>query len=125
MLSISKRPRLLAVSRHWKAFGRGMIELLTPENRKVLAFLRRYQEEVILVVANLSRFPQYVELDLSSYAGRQPVELFGGDRVREGLGMELHLDEVSDPDLEDAVHVPRGRSEAETVEHVESPLAIG
>ncbi|HEV3027502.1 MAG TPA: maltose alpha-D-glucosyltransferase, partial [Planctomycetota bacterium] len=69
--------RLLALSRHWKAFGRGTIELLTPDNRKVLAFLRQYQEEVILVVANLSRFPQYVELDLGPYAGRVPVELFG------------------------------------------------
>ncbi len=69
--------RLLALSRRWKAFGRGSMELLAPENRKVLAFVRRYQEEVILVVANLSRFAQYVELDLGAYAGRVPVELFG------------------------------------------------
>jgi len=69
--------RLLALSRHWKAFGRGSIEVLAPENRKILAFLRKYQEEVILVVANLSRFPQYVELDLSALAERIPVELFG------------------------------------------------
>ena len=69
--------RLLALSRRWKAFGRGSIELLAPENRKVLAFIRRYQDEVILVVTNLSRFAQYVELDLGAYAGRVPVELFG------------------------------------------------
>ncbi|RPH52456.1 MAG: maltose alpha-D-glucosyltransferase [Planctomycetota bacterium] len=69
--------RLLALSRRWKAFGRGSIELLAPENRKVLAFIRRYEDEVILVVANLSRFAQYVELDLGAYAGRVPVELFG------------------------------------------------
>jgi maltose alpha-D-glucosyltransferase/alpha-amylase len=69
--------RLLALSRRWKAFGRGTMELLTPDNRKVLAFLRRYQDEVILVVTNLSRFSQYVELDLNSCIGRLPVELFG------------------------------------------------
>ncbi len=69
--------RLLALSRRFKAFGRGTLELLSPDNRKVLAFLRRHQDEVILVVANLSRFSQYVELDLSELRGRTPVELFG------------------------------------------------
>jgi len=69
--------RLLALSRRFKAFGRGTFELLTPENRKVLAFVRRYQDEMILVVANLSRFAQYVELDLGFAKGRTPIELFG------------------------------------------------
>jgi maltose alpha-D-glucosyltransferase/alpha-amylase len=69
--------RLLALSRRFKAFGRGTLELLAPENPKVLAFLRRYREEVVLVVINLSRFPQAAELDLSSQKGRTPVELFG------------------------------------------------
>jgi maltose alpha-D-glucosyltransferase/alpha-amylase len=69
--------RLLALSRRFRAFGRGTFELLTPENRKVLAFVRRYQEELVLVVANLSRFSQYVELDLAFAKGRTPVELFG------------------------------------------------
>jgi maltose alpha-D-glucosyltransferase/alpha-amylase len=69
--------RMLALSRRFKAFGRGSFELLTPENRKVLAFVRRHQEELVLVVANLSRFAQYVELDLSFAKGRTPVELFG------------------------------------------------
>jgi maltose alpha-D-glucosyltransferase/alpha-amylase len=69
--------RLLALSRRFKAFGRGTLELLAPENPKVLAFLRRYREEVILVVINLSRFPQAAELDLGPLKGRTPVELFG------------------------------------------------
>ncbi len=34
-------------------------------------------QEVILVVANLSRFMQYAELDLSDYQGLAPIELFG------------------------------------------------
>jgi maltose alpha-D-glucosyltransferase/alpha-amylase len=65
------------------AFGRGQISFLAPDNHRVLAFVRSYvgtdvcDAEDILVVANLSRFPQYVELDLSGYAGRTPVELRG------------------------------------------------
>ncbi|MDP2728040.1 MAG: alpha-glucosidase C-terminal domain-containing protein, partial [Dehalococcoidia bacterium] len=72
--------RLIALRKRFKAFGRGTIELLYPENRKVLAFLREYQQERILVVANLSRFVQYVELDLASFQGMVPVELFGQTR---------------------------------------------
>ncbi len=69
--------RLIALRREYKAFGRGSIEFLHPENRKVLAFLRRYQDSNVLVVANLSRFAQGSELDLSEFKGMTPVELFG------------------------------------------------
>jgi maltose alpha-D-glucosyltransferase/alpha-amylase len=69
--------RLIALRKQYKAFGRGDIEFLDPDNRKVLAFLRTYEEERLLVVANLSRFAQYVELDLSRFVGSIPVELFG------------------------------------------------
>ena len=57
--------------------GRGTLEFLYPENRRVLAFVRRYEDERVLVVANLSRFTQCVELDLSPYQGMTPLELFG------------------------------------------------
>ena len=56
------------------------MEFLHPENRKILAFVRRYQEETILVVANLSRLVQCFELDLAQFAGMAPVELSGGTR---------------------------------------------
>ncbi|MBA3728701.1 MAG: maltose alpha-D-glucosyltransferase [Actinobacteria bacterium] len=69
--------RLIALRKRYRAFGRGSLEFLFPENRKVLAFLRRYRDELILVIANLSRFVQYVELDLSAHRGMRPVELFG------------------------------------------------
>lgn len=69
--------RLLATRARHQAFGRGTFELLYPENRKVLAFIRTYQGEHILVVANMSRFAQTVELDLSSCQGMVPVEMFG------------------------------------------------
>jgi len=69
--------RILSLRKRFRAFGRGTIEFLYPENHHVLAFLRSYEEERILVVANLSRFAQYVELDLSAHRGAVPVELFG------------------------------------------------
>jgi maltose alpha-D-glucosyltransferase/alpha-amylase len=69
--------RIIALRKRYRAFGRGSLEFLYPENRKVLAFIRRHGEERILVVANLSRMAQYVELDLSEYRGMVPVELFG------------------------------------------------
>ena len=69
--------RLIALRKRYLAFGRGTIEFLQPENRKVLCFIRSYEDETILVVANLSRFTQAVELDLSAYRGFSPVEMFG------------------------------------------------
>jgi len=69
--------RLIALRKRYHAFGRGSIEFLQPSNRKVLAFIRSYEQERVLVVANLSRFVQYVELDLSVYKGMVAVELFG------------------------------------------------
>ena len=68
--------RMIALRKQYKAFGRGSIEFLLPENTKVLAFLRCHQEECILVVCNLSRFVQYVELDLSARQGLVPTEVF-------------------------------------------------
>jgi maltose alpha-D-glucosyltransferase/alpha-amylase len=72
--------RLIALRKRFKAFGRGTLEFLHPENRKVLVFIRSYDNECILVIANLSRFVQCAELDLSAYKGMVPVELFGGTR---------------------------------------------
>jgi maltose alpha-D-glucosyltransferase/alpha-amylase len=69
--------RVIALRKRYRAFGRGALEFLYPDNHKVLAFIRRYQDESILVVANLSRFVQYAEIDLRSYKGLVPVELFG------------------------------------------------
>jgi maltose alpha-D-glucosyltransferase/alpha-amylase len=70
--------RTLAIRRMHAAFGRGSLRFLYPKNRKVLAYLRELDGEVILCVANVSRTPQAVELDLSEFAGRVPVELNGG-----------------------------------------------
>lgn len=71
--------RQIALRKRFRAFGRGTMEVLHPENRKILAFLRRYQHECVLVIANLSRFVQYTGLDLSAFNGMTPVEMFSGN----------------------------------------------
>src|SRR5688572_911679 len=69
--------RLIDLRKTHKVLGRGDVQILHPDNSKVLAFVRRYQNQRLLIVANLSRAAQYVELDLKEYAGLSPVELFG------------------------------------------------
>jgi maltose alpha-D-glucosyltransferase/alpha-amylase len=69
--------RMIAQRKHFQAFGRGTLEFLHPSNHKVLAFVRQYENERILVVANLSRFSQGVELDLQRHQGTVPIEVFG------------------------------------------------
>ena len=68
--------RIIDMRKRYKAFSRGDIHFLNPANSKVLAFIRSYEDETMLVVANLSRFPQAVELDLSAYRGYEPIEVF-------------------------------------------------
>ncbi|MGM0425334.1 MAG: maltose alpha-D-glucosyltransferase [Thermodesulfobacteriota bacterium] len=72
--------RLVAMRGRFQAFGRGEIRFLLPDNPKVLAFYREYQEETILVVINLSRFAQVASLQLTDYSGFVPVEVFSGNR---------------------------------------------
>lgn len=72
--------RVIAMRKRFKSFGRGSLEFLLPENAKILAFIRKYEEESILVVANLSRYFQIAELDLSKYAGCIPEEVASQNR---------------------------------------------
>ncbi|MDR3623050.1 MAG: maltose alpha-D-glucosyltransferase [Paludisphaera borealis] len=69
--------RMIALRKQYRAFGRGTLDFLRPENAKILVFVRSYEDERILVVANLSRFMQYVELDLREFQGCVPEELSG------------------------------------------------
>jgi maltose alpha-D-glucosyltransferase/alpha-amylase len=69
--------RILRVRREYPAFGRGALKFLDPENQRVLAYLRQHEGVTILCVANLSRFAQYVELDLRSFNGMVPLEMIG------------------------------------------------
>ena len=70
--------RMIRIRRRHAAFGRGRLDFLYPRNRKVLAYVRRTEEEAMLCVFNVSRTAQAVELDLSAFRGRVPIELEGG-----------------------------------------------
>jgi maltose alpha-D-glucosyltransferase/alpha-amylase len=70
--------RMLAVRQERAAtFGRGAWRPLYPANRTILAYLRQHENDTVLCVANLSRSAQAVELDLSAFQGRVPVEMLG------------------------------------------------
>jgi maltose alpha-D-glucosyltransferase/alpha-amylase len=68
---------MIALRKLFRVFGRGTLEFLHPSNRKILAYLRKYDGEQILCVANLSRFAQPVDLELPALEGMAPVEMLG------------------------------------------------
>jgi maltose alpha-D-glucosyltransferase/alpha-amylase len=72
--------RFIALRKEHPVFGLGSFEALTPGNEKIFACIRTYEDDVVLCVHNLARSAQAVELDLSRYNGRRPVELFGRSR---------------------------------------------
>jgi maltose alpha-D-glucosyltransferase / alpha-amylase len=74
---LSWTKRMLAVRKTSRAFGRGARRFLRPGNRKILAYLREFGDDTILCVANLSRSAQPVELNLSLFKGRVPMEMLG------------------------------------------------
>ncbi|MEH6407564.1 MAG: maltose alpha-D-glucosyltransferase, partial [Leeuwenhoekiella sp.] len=72
--------RIIGMRKKYKAFGRGDIKFLSPTNAKIIAFTRTFEDEDILVLANLSRFSQAAELDLAAYADYIPVEVFSHNK---------------------------------------------
>ena len=72
--------RVINMRKKFKAFGRGDINFLSPSNAKIIAYTRTFEDEDILILANLSRFPQAAELDLEPYDGYTPVEVFSHNK---------------------------------------------
>lgn len=72
--------RIISTRKKYKAFSRGEMKFINAENPKILAFTRTYEDETMLVIVNLSRFIQPVELDLHEFAGYQPVEVFSKNK---------------------------------------------
>jgi maltose alpha-D-glucosyltransferase/alpha-amylase len=68
---------MIALRKLFRVFGRGTLKFLAPANRKILAYLRELDGELVLCVANLSRFAQPVQLDLAELEGMIPVEMLG------------------------------------------------
>jgi maltose alpha-D-glucosyltransferase / alpha-amylase len=83
--------RLVFLRKQFKAFGRGSIQFLFPDSEKVLAFVRKYEKETLLVVANLSKKPQAVDLDLSAFDGYATQEVVGGNRFPDIGGTPYRL----------------------------------
>jgi len=71
--------RMIHVRKSSRVLSRGSIEFLKPSNHRVLAYVRQLGGEKILVVNNLSKSAQAVELDLRQYKGSVPIEMFGGN----------------------------------------------
>jgi len=65
------------IRREHKVFGRGNLEFIPCHNRRVVAYARSYEDQIALVINNLSRFCQAAELDLSRFRGLTPVEMAG------------------------------------------------
>jgi maltose alpha-D-glucosyltransferase/alpha-amylase len=82
--------RLIEVRRLTKAFGRGSIEFLKPDNHRVLAFTRTLGRDTVLAVNNLAGTSQVVELDLARLAGAIPIEMFGGS-IFPRIGREPYI----------------------------------
>src|SRR5947199_3407046 len=74
---LSWTKRLISVRKSSKLFGRGSLSFIRPANRAVLVYVRQYENEVLLCVANLSRSAQAAEIDLSPWRGRVPREMLG------------------------------------------------
>jgi maltose alpha-D-glucosyltransferase/alpha-amylase len=72
--------QMILLRKEHHVFGRGTMRFVKPENRKIFAFVREYERDTVLCVFNLSQFAQPVELDLSEFEGRTPVEMLGKTR---------------------------------------------
>ncbi len=75
--------RIIAIRKRFKAFGRGSIEFINSDNTKVLTFIRRFEDETLLIAANLSRYCQSAHLPLKDYVHYEVEELFGGNAFPE------------------------------------------
>jgi maltose alpha-D-glucosyltransferase/alpha-amylase len=76
---LSWMKRLIRLRKSTHVFGRGTMEVLNPQNHRVLAYVRALGNEMILMVCNLSSQAQAAELDLQRWKGSIPIEMFGGN----------------------------------------------
>lgn len=72
--------RMIGMRKKYQAFGRGDIKFLNPSNSKIIAYTRSFENEDILVLGNLSRFSQAVELELKGFEDYIPMEVFSHNK---------------------------------------------
>jgi len=70
--------KMTSTRKRHKSFGRGDCQFLHPDNTAVLAYIRRYEAETIVVVNNLSSSPQSVALELALFSGSFPRDILSG-----------------------------------------------
>src|SRR5439155_16913908 len=80
----------ISVRKSSAVFGRGSLAFIRPSNRAVLVYVRQYQNEAILCIANLSRSAQAAQIDLSPWRGRVPLEMLGRQKFPP-IGEEPYL----------------------------------
>jgi maltose alpha-D-glucosyltransferase/alpha-amylase len=83
--------QMILLRREHQVFGRGTMRFIKPENRKIFTFVREHEDDTVLCVFNLSQFAQPVELDLSEFEGRTPVEMLGKTRFPVVAGHHYQL----------------------------------
>jgi maltose alpha-D-glucosyltransferase / alpha-amylase len=76
---LSWMKKLIALRQRHRSFSLGALQFLSPENKKILAFMVQYEDEKILVLANFSSLSQTVKLDLSAWRGANLLDLWGGN----------------------------------------------
>lgn len=69
--------KVISIRKQYKVFGRGSVKFLESDNHKVLAYLRRYENQQVLIVANFASTPQVANINLSELSGTIPLEIFG------------------------------------------------
>ena len=72
--------RLIDLRKRYRAFGWGSVEFITLDNPKILALLRKYEDQTILVLVNLSRSAQFVEINHPRFIGLYPEDMLGRTR---------------------------------------------
>ncbi|MBX9572639.1 MAG: alpha-glucosidase C-terminal domain-containing protein, partial [Candidatus Obscuribacterales bacterium] len=69
--------KVISIRKQYKVFGRGSVKFLESDNHKVLAYLRRYENQQVLIVANFASTPQVANINLAELSGTIPLEIFG------------------------------------------------
>ncbi|MFN8673024.1 MAG: maltose alpha-D-glucosyltransferase [Candidatus Sericytochromatia bacterium] len=69
--------KLISARKTLISLTKGNFQIIHSNNNKVISFIRKYKDEVVLVIANFSKNPQSLKLYLSEYNTYVPEEVFG------------------------------------------------
>ena len=72
--------KMIAIHKELKALGWGQLEWLPVDTTAVAAYLRRYQDETLLILNNLAESQQPIRLKLPEHPTSVPMDALSGDR---------------------------------------------